>query len=62
MGEQEFNIKTARTIKNMDNKIWKYDIQPSVFFISAGLIFAGVVFTIAAGESAEKLFSSIKRG
>ena len=48
------------TIKNMDNKIWNYDIQQSVFFISAGLILAGVIFTIAAGDSAEKLFSGIK--
>ena len=31
-----------------------------MFFISAGLIFAGVIFTIAAGDAAENLFSSIK--
>jgi choline-glycine betaine transporter len=61
MGEQDFNIKTAKTIKNLDNKIWKYDIQPSVFFISAGLIFAGVIFTIAAGDAAETLFLQHQR-
>jgi choline-glycine betaine transporter len=60
LGEQEFGIKTARTIKNLDNKIWKYDIQPWVFFGGAALIFAGVAFTLIAGDSAAKLFSGIK--
>jgi choline/glycine/proline betaine transport protein len=58
--EKAFQIETARTIKNLDNKIWKYDIQPWVFFGGAGLILAGVFFTILAGDAAEKLFSSIK--
>ena len=60
MAEKDFRIKTAATIKNMDNKIWKYDIQPWVFFGAAGLIFAGVIFTILAGDAAVKLFSGIK--
>ncbi|MEJ2155535.1 MAG: BCCT family transporter [Desulfobacteraceae bacterium] len=60
MGEQDFGIKTARTIKNLDNKIWRYDIQPWVFFGAAALIFAGVAFTLIAGDSAAKLFSGIK--
>ncbi len=58
--EKAFQIETAKTIKNLDNKIFKYDIQPWVFFGGAGLILAGVLFTIIAGESAEQLFSSIK--
>ena len=60
MAEKDFQIETANTIKNMDNKILKYDIQPWVFFGGAGLIFAGVIFTILAGEAAENLFSGIK--
>ena len=60
MAEQKFRIRTAETIKNLDNKILKYDIQPVVFFVAAGLIFAGVIFTILAGDSAVKLFSGIK--
>lgn len=60
MAEQQFQIKTANTIKNLDNPIFKYDVQPSVFFGSAGLIFAGVIFTLLAGDSAVSLFSSIK--
>jgi len=60
VAEKEFKIKTAKTIKNLDNKIWKYDIQPWVFFCSAGLIFAGVLFTLLAGDAAVKLFSGIK--
>ena len=58
--EKAFQIETAKTIKNLDNKIWKYDIHPWVFFGGAGLILAGVFFTIIAGDAAEKLFSSIK--
>lgn len=60
MAEQDFKIKTAETIKNLDNKILKYDIQPWVFFGAAGLIFAGVIFTILAGDGAATLFSAIK--
>jgi len=60
VSEKDFQIITAKTIKNLDNKIWKYDIQPWVFFGGAGLIFAGVIFTILAGESAERLFAGIK--
>jgi len=60
VAEKDFQIRTAKTIKNLDNKVWKYDIQPWVFFGSAGLILAGVLFTILAGESAVKLFSGIK--
>jgi choline/glycine/proline betaine transport protein len=60
MAEQEFKIRTARTIKNLDNKILKYDIQPWVFFVAAGLIFVGVFFTILAGDAAVNLFSGIK--
>jgi choline/glycine/proline betaine transport protein len=60
MAEQDFKIRTADTIKNLDNKIWKYDIQPWVFFGGAGLIFAGVIFTLLAGDAAEKLFSNTK--
>ncbi len=60
MTEKDFQIKTAKTIKNLDNKIWKYDIQPWVFFGGAGLILAGVFFTIIAGSAAERLFAFIK--
>jgi len=60
VSEKEFNIVTAKTIKNLDNKILKYDIQPWVFFGGAGLILAGVIFTIIAGDAAERLFASIK--
>jgi len=60
MNDQGFQIKTAKTWKNLSNPVFKYDIQPSVFFISAFLIFAGVIFTLVAGDSAVSLFSSIK--
>ncbi len=60
MAEQKFQIKTAKTLKNLDNKYFKYDIQPWVFFGSAGLILAGVAFTLIAGDSAEKLFAGVK--
>ncbi len=60
MTEKDFQIKTAKTIKNLDGPGLKYDIQPWVFFIAAGLIFAGVIFTILAGDSAVTLFSGIK--
>jgi len=60
MAEKDFQIKTAKTIKNLDNAVLKYDVQPWVFFIAAGLIFAGVIFTIGAGAAAEKLFAGIK--
>ena len=60
MGEKEFQIVTAKTLKNLDNKIWKYDIQPWVFIGGAGLILAGVFFTLIAGKAAEQLFAGIK--
>jgi choline-glycine betaine transporter len=60
MAETDFRIKTADTISNMDNRIFKYDIQPWVFFTAAGLIFAGVIFTLIAGDAAANLFSTIK--
>ena len=60
MVEKDFQIKTSRTIKNLDNPVFKYDIQPWVFFTAAGLIFAGVIFTIGAGAAAERLFAGIK--
>ncbi len=60
MAEKDFKIRTAKTIKNLDNKIWKYDIQPWVFFGSTGLIFTGVLFTLLAGDAAATLFSGIK--
>jgi choline-glycine betaine transporter len=60
VAEKDFQIKTANTIKNMDKNVWKYDIQPWVFFGSVGLIFAGFFFTILAGATAEKLFADVK--
>ena len=60
MAEKDFQIRTAETISNLDNKIWKYDIQPWVFFGGAGLILAGVLFTLIAGDAAEKLFAATK--
>jgi choline/glycine/proline betaine transport protein len=60
MAEKDFQIRTAETITNLDNRILKYDIQPWVFFGAAGLILAGVIFTILAGDAAANLFSAIK--
>ena len=60
MAEQKFELKKTRTIKNLDNKIWKYDIHPWVFFGGAGLVIFGVVFVILAGEFAQSLFANVK--
>ena len=60
---EQFTAETFRTTatwKNLDNKILKYDIHPWVFFMGAGLIILGVLFTLIAGYFAKTLFSSIQ--
>jgi len=52
--------RTTNTIQNLDNKIFKYDIHPWVFFGGAGVIILGVVFTIALGDTAEAIFGNIQ--
>ena len=52
--------RTTATIRNLENKIIKYDIHPQVFFIGGGLIILGVLITLLMGESAEKMFGSLQ--
>jgi choline/glycine/proline betaine transport protein len=52
--------RTTKTIQNLDNNIFKYDIHPWVFFGGAGIIILGVLFTIAMGDTAESMFSNIQ--
>ncbi|MEF8942669.1 MAG: BCCT family transporter [Desulfohalobiaceae bacterium] len=52
--------RTTNTIRNLDNKIFNYDIHPWVFFGGAGIIILGVVFTIVMGDTAEAMFGNIQ--
>jgi len=59
VAEKDFQIRIAKTIKNLDNKIWEYDIQPWVFW-RRRVDFRGVIFTILVGDATVKLFLGIK--
>jgi choline/glycine/proline betaine transport protein len=52
--------RTTRTIQNLDNKIFKYDVHPWVFFGGAGIIILCVLLTILMGETAEAIFGSMQ--
>ncbi len=52
--------RTTKTIVNMDNKIFKYDIHPWVFFVGGGAIVLGVIFTLALGDAALNFFSELQ--
>jgi choline/glycine/proline betaine transport protein len=60
----EFDDRKRRrfvnTLTNLDNKYFKYDIQPWVFFISAAIIILGVIGTIIAGATAKEVFQEIQ--
>ena len=57
---QSSKQRTTKTIANLDNKIFKYDIHPWVFFIGGGLVILGVIFTIAQGDAALKMFEAVQ--
>jgi choline/glycine/proline betaine transport protein len=52
--------RTTRTIKNLENKVFKYDVHPWVFFGGAGVIILGVVFTLILGETAQGILAGIQ--
>jgi choline/glycine/proline betaine transport protein len=52
--------RMSHTLQNLDNKIFKYDIHPWVYFGGAGIIILGVVMTLLLGETAESLFGEIQ--
>lgn len=52
--------RTTRTISNLDNKVFKYDIHPWVFFGGAGIIILGVLLTLILGDTAEAMFGSLQ--
>ncbi|MDY6821445.1 MAG: BCCT family transporter [Deferribacterota bacterium] len=52
--------RLVNTLTNLDNKYFKYDIQPWVFFISAVIIILGVIGTIIAGVTAKEAFQSLQ--
>ena len=52
--------RTTNTIKSTKHSLIKYDIHPWVFFVGAGLIILGVVFTLVMGNVAQEMFSSIQ--
>lgn len=52
--------RTTRTISNLDNKIFKYDIHPWVFFGGAGIIILGVLLTLVMGDTAEAMFGNMQ--
>ena len=49
--------KDAR-IQSTEGSFLPYDIHPWVFFPAAAVILSGVIFTLAAGESADALFQA----
>jgi len=53
-------LRKVHTWKNLDRKIFRYDIQPWFFFGGAGIIFLGVLSTLVAGEKAEAFFGLIQ--
>lgn len=52
--------RTKGTIKNLDAKIFKYDIHPWVFFGGAAIIILGVIFCLALGDTANTIFGNIQ--
>ncbi|HMB30295.1 MAG TPA: BCCT family transporter [Desulfohalobiaceae bacterium] len=52
--------RTKGTIKNLEAKVFKYDIHPWVFFGGATIIILGVVFSLALGSTAETIFGNIQ--
>lgn len=52
--------RTTKTIQNLDNRIFKYDIHPWVFFGGSGVIIAGVLMTLIMGDTAAGIFASIQ--
>lgn len=52
--------RMSQTLQNLDNKIFKYDIHPWVFFGGAGIIILGVVMTLLLGETADYIFGEIQ--
>lgn len=50
----------VKTWKNLDKKIFKYDIHPWVFFGGAFFIALAVTLTLLAGEAADQFFGSIQ--
>ena len=62
MGKKLNESMTAgvKTWKNMENKIFKYDICPNVFIPSAFLIISGVVLTLILGSKAETFFKGVQ--
>lgn len=50
----------VKTWKNLKAKIFKYDIDPQVFFGGALFIIVTVILTLLTGEAAERFFGSIQ--
>ena len=53
-------ISTAKNLKSGKNSKYKYDIQPWVFFGAAGIILAGVLFTLLMGDVAQHVFADVQ--
>ena len=52
--------RTTRTVQNLDNRIFKYDIHPWVFFGGAGVIILGVLMTLILGDTASGIFGAMQ--
>lgn len=50
----------VKTWKNLKAKIFKYDIDPQMFFGGALFIIVTVILTLLTGEAAERFFGSIQ--
>ncbi|MFP4498395.1 MAG: hypothetical protein ACLFQV_09320 [Vulcanimicrobiota bacterium] len=51
--------RTTKTWKNLEAKIFKYDIHSWVFFVRAFIITAGVAATLIIGKDAETAFKAL---
>mgnify|MGYP006285556277 CR=1 FL=1 len=52
--------RTTKTIQNLDNRIFKYDVHPWVFFAGGGVIILGVLLTLIMGDTAESIFGAMQ--
>jgi hypothetical protein len=61
MGEQDFKSKLQKRSRTWTTRSGNTTSSRG-YFSSAGLIFAGVIFTIAAGDAAERCFPALRIG
>ncbi len=57
---RETECRTTSTWKSTEKSLFKYDIHPWVFFVSAGVIILGVLITLLMGKTAEEAFMKLQ--